>query len=301
MSSGSVKAALAANTAIAAAKGIGALATGSASMAAEAIHSVADCGNQLLLMWGMKTSEKDADVNHPLGYGMNVFFWSFVVALVLFSLGGVYSVYEGLHKIKDPQPLQHVGWALGVLVFGVLAEGKSFLICLREIRQAHPGKSLRWFFKETRSPELLVVFGEDFAALLGLALAGAFLGIAAWTGNPMWDAVGSVAVGSLLIVVACFMFWETKELLIGQSVDPLVRRALREHIFNCCEQIEHTYECITLQTGKQAVLLLRVRMAEKEDAQKLLADISAVEQSIWERFPQFTRIFIEPDNKFEDF
>ncbi len=266
--SGSIKAALVANASIAAAKGVGAFFTGSASMVAESIHSFADCGNQLLLLWGMKSSKREADKDHPLGYGMNIFFWSFIVALVLFSIGGVYSVYEGLHKISNPEPLKFVGWAIGILIFGVIMEGRSFLICLKEIRELHPGKSFKWFFKETRSPELLVIFGEDLAALLGLGFALIFLTIAAITGNPVYDAIGSVVVGSLLIIVACFLFWETKALLIGQSVDPLVRRALREHIFEYCDQIEHTYECVTLQTGADAVLLLRVRMAETEDAQK---------------------------------
>lgn len=301
MSSGSIKAALAANLSIAAAKTVGAFFTGSASMTAEAIHSAADCCNQLLLIWGIKSSKKEADINHPLGYGMNMFFWSFIVALVLFSVGGVYSVYEGIHKLNSVEPLQHTGWALAILVFGFLVEGKSFLICLAEIKSLHPNKSLKWVFKETRSPELLVIFGEDLAALIGLAAAAIFLSIAYLTGDPMYDAIGSIFVGVLLIVVACFLFMETKALLIGQSVDPSVRRALREHIFNECEQIEHTYDCTTLQMGSEAVLLLRVRFVETEDAAKLLNDINDVERSISEKFPQFTTIFIEPDNKFQDF
>lgn len=301
MSSDSIKAALIANASIAAAKTAGAVTTGSASMLAEAIHTGADCGNQLLLMWGIKTSAKEADVNHPLGYGMNVYFWSFIVALVLFSLGGVYSVYEGIHKVLEPEPLKNVGWAIAILLFGVVMEGRSFLICLKEIKAIHPGKSFQWFFKETRSPELLVIFAEDLAALIGLAIALTFLTIAWLTGNPIFDAIGSLFVGILLIAVATFLFLEIKALMIGQSVDPVVRRALREHIFNECDQIEHTYDCTTLQMGSEAVLLLRVRMAEKEDAKKIIEDIDVIEKSISERFPQFTTIYIEPANKFEDF
>lgn len=301
MSSDSIKAALIANASIAAAKTAGAVTTGSASMLAEAIHTGADCGNQILLMWGIKTSAKEADVNHPLGYGMNVYFWSFIVALVLFSLGGVYSVYEGIHKVLEPEPLKNVGWAIAILLFGVVMEGRSFLICLKEIKAVHPGKSFQWFFKETRSPELLVIFAEDLAALIGLAIALTFLTIAWLTGNPIFDAIGSLFVGILLIAVATFLFLEIKALMIGQSVDPVVRRALREHIFNECDQIEHTYDCTTLQMGSEAVLLLRVRMAEKEDAKKIIEDIDVIEKSISERFPQFTTIYIEPANKFEDF
>lgn len=221
MSSDSIKAALIANASIAAAKTAGAVTTGSASMLAEAIHTGADCGNQLLLMWGIKTSAKEADVNHPLGYGMNVYFWSFIVALVLFSLGGVYSVYEGIHKVLEPEPLKNVGWAIAILLFGVVMEGRSFLICLKEIKAIHPGKSFQWFFKETRSPELLVIFAEDLAALIGLAIALTFLTIAWLTGNPIFDAIGSLFVGILLIAVATFLFLEIKALMIGQSVDPV--------------------------------------------------------------------------------
>ena len=301
MSSDSIKAAMLANASIAAAKTFGAVTTGSASMMAEAIHSASDCGNQLLLMWGVKSSAKEADVNHPLGYGMNVYFWSFIVALVLFSLGGVYSVYEGIHKVLAPEPLKNVEWAIGILLFGVIMEGRSFLICLKEIKALHPGKSFQWFFKETRSPELLVIFAEDLAALVGLAIALVFLTIAWLTGNPIFDAIGSLFVGILLVAVAAFLFLEIKALMIGQSVDPVVRRALREHIFHKCEQIEHTYDCTTLQMGSEAVLLMRVRMVEKEDAKKIIEDIDVIEKSISEKFPQFTTIFIEPANKFEDF
>lgn len=298
--SNSVKVALIANSAIAAAKTAGAVVTGSASMLAEAVHSFADCGNQLLLLWGIHSAKQEATSDHPLGYGKNTYFWSFIVALLLFSLGGAFSLYEGIHKLAHPEPLQYVGWAVAILTFGFFVELKSFMVCIAEIKQKYPGKSLRWFFHETRSPELLVVFGEDAAALLGLGIAAMFLSIASLTGNPVWDAIGSICVGILLCVVAIGLFMETKALLIGQSVDPSVRRALREHLSECTE-IEHTYECITLQMGKDAVLLLRVRMVEKEDATRLLADINTVEKSIFARFPEFTQIFVEPDSKFEDF
>ena len=301
MSSDSIKAALVANASIAAAKTFGAIVTGSASMVAEAIHSAADCGNQLLLTWGLKTSTKEADINHPLGYGMNVYFWSFIVALVLFTLGGVYSVYEGIHKVMHPEPLQNVHIALLILIFGMVMEGRSLFVCIKEIKEQHPGKTFHWFFKETRSPELLVIFAEDVAAMTGLAIAFIFLVISMITGNPIFDAIGSLFVGILLVAVATFLFLEIKALMIGQSVDPVVRRNLRHHIFNECEEIEHTYECTTLQMGKEAVLLLRVRLKETEDAKKVFEDIDAIEKSISSKFPQFTTIFVEPANKFEDF
>jgi cation diffusion facilitator family transporter len=296
----SIKAALTANACVAGAKTVGAYFTGSASMAAEAIHSFADCGNQLLLMWGKRTSDRKADKDHPFGYGMNVFFWSFIVALVLFSLGGTYSLYEGVHKLMNPEPLQHTGWAIAVLTLGFFLELRSFRTCLAEIRETYPGKNMFWFFKETRDPALLVIFGEDLAALLGLGIAAGFLGLALYTNNPAFDAMGSIAVGVLLIVVAIGLFIETKELLTGQSVDPSVRRALHQLLADF-EPVEHTYECRTLQLGEDALLMIRARFREKENVPQLLKDINDLELAISEQFPQFTQIFVEPDDKYQDY
>jgi len=251
-------------------------------------------------MWGFMSSDRDADTNHPLGYGKNAYFWSFIVALVLFTLGGVYSAYEGLHKMAHPEPLKFVGWAVAILAFGFVMELRSFRICVAEIRERHPGKSLWWCFRETREPELLIIFGEDLAALIGLGLAAVFLLIAAATGNPWWDALGSVVVGVLLMVVAGFLFMETKALLIGQSVDPQTRRTLRQLLVDS-DLIEHTYQMITMQMGRDAVLLLRVRMRERDHVEQLLADINELERQIITELPQFTEIFIEPDNQFVDF
>lgn len=269
-------------------------------MAAEAIHSFADCGNQLLLLWGLKSANREADSDHPFGYGMNVFFWSFIVALVLFTIGGAYSIYEGVHKVMHPEPLKYAGWAFGILTLGFVLELRSFKTCLAEIREEYPGKSLWWFVKETRNPALLVIFGEDLAALMGLGIAAAFLGIATLTGNPVWDAVGSIAVGVLLCAVAVGLFLETKALLIGQSVDPDVRRKLRQHLMDF-PAIEHVYECRTLQLGEEALLLIRARFVGPETAKELVDTINDLERGLYGEFPEFTRIFVEPDDQFEDF
>lgn len=270
-------------------------------MAAEAIHSFADCGNQLLLMWGMKSSGREADKNHPFGYGMNVYFWSFIVALVLFTLGGAYSVYEGVHKVMHPEPLQHVQWAAMILLLGFVLELRSFRTCLNEIREEYPGKSIYWFFKETRRPELLVIFGEDLAALLGLGIAAAFLGLAYFTDNPVWDAVGSIAVGLLLMFVAVALFLETKALLLGQSVDPEIRKELRQQLMEF-DEIEHVYECRTLQMGDEALLVIRARFANmaEQTGKDLVDTINKIEAVLYAKFPIFGRIFVEPDDQFED-
>lgn len=300
MSTNSILTALAANATVAIAKTIGAIITGSASLTAEAIHSFADCGNQGLLIWGSKTSDKRPDTDHPFGYGKNAFFWSFIVALVLFTLGGVYSIYEGVHKIFHPEPLKHVGWAFGILVLGFLLEAFSFKTCVSEIKETYPGKSMRWFFKETRNSSLLVIFGEDLAALAGLGIAAFFLGLSVLTNNPIYDGVGSLAVGVLLTGVAAGLFFETKALLIGQSVEPQIRRDLHV-LLSDWPTVLHTYECKTLMFGDSALLLLRIRFVEHDSSTALVNAIDELEAEISKRFPIFTLIFVEPDNKFKDF
>src|SRR5919106_1731594 len=183
--------ALGANLAIAAAKTGAAIFTGSSAMLAEAIHSYADAGNQGLLLWGMKQAKRPPSPEYPLGWGKAVFFWSFVVALVLFTLGGVFSLYEGWHKLAHPEPLQYAWVAVGVLAFGLAAEAVSLRACLHEVSKVTNGRTLWRWFRESRQSELVVILGEDLAALLGLAFALAAILVTIHTGDVMWDAVGS--------------------------------------------------------------------------------------------------------------
>ena len=212
--------ALGANLAIALAKSVGAFFTGSASLLAEAIHSFADCANQGLLLWGLKEAGRAASPEHPLGYGRATYFWSFIVALMLFSMGGLFSIYEGLHKLSEHQPLRDPWIAIGILVFGIAAESVSLWGALREINKERGDRSLWRWFRTSRQSELLVVLGEDLAALGGLALALGFIALALATDDPMWDALGSIAIGILLILVAVLVGIEVKALLLGQSADP---------------------------------------------------------------------------------
>ena len=297
--SSSVKAALITNSGIALAKGLGAFFTGSASMLAETIHSIADCGNQLLLMYGMKTSDREADKDHPFGYGKNAYFWSFVVALILFTLGGVYSLYEGFHKALHPEPLQYAGWAFGIILFSFFAELRSFKICIAELREEYPGRTIKWMLKETRRAELLVIFAEDFAALMGLGVAAFGLGMSIFTGNPVWDGIGSIGVGAILCTITFFLFWETKALLIGQSIDPIDRKELHK-LLASSEEIEHTYDCMTLQMGEEAIVVIRARFTPSDSADELISKINAVEARINQQFPYFSVVNIEPDFNFED-
>ncbi len=222
--------ALGANLAIACAKGVAAYFTRSSAMLAETVHSLADCGNQLLLLFGMRQARKPASPDYPLGYGKAIYFWSFLVAVMLFTVGGMFSLYEGVHKLQHPEPMQRWWWAAGVLVFGIIAEGVSMRACLQEVAKLRDGRSLWQWFRQSRQSELVVIFGEDFAALLGLCFALAAVLLTALTGNPMWDAIGTVMIGALLIVVAVLVAIEIKAMLIGQSVDPAVQARMRRFL-----------------------------------------------------------------------
>src|SRR5882672_6666107 len=202
--------ALGANLAIAAAKTVAAIATGSSAMLAEAIHSYADSGNQGLLLWGMKSARRPPSPDYPLGWGKAVFFWSFIVALVLFSLGGLFSLYEGWHKLAQPEPLKYAWVAVGILLFGLIAETVSLRACLHEVNKVRGGRSLWRWFRESRQSELVVILGEDLAALLGLALALIAVLVTVYTGNAAWDALGSMSIGVVLIVVAILVGIEIK-------------------------------------------------------------------------------------------
>ena len=207
--------ALGANFLIAVTKTGGAIYTGSSSMLAEAIHSYADCANQALLIWGLREGKRAPNDDHPLGYGKAIYFWSFIVALMLFSMGGLFSVYEGVHKLHETAPVEHAWVAIAILAFGVLAESVSLWGCLREVNKVRGEASLWRWFRESRQSELLVVFAEDVAALGGLTSALAFIGLALYTGNPMWDAIGSIVIGVILVAVAVLVGVEVKALLIG--------------------------------------------------------------------------------------
>src|SRR5918995_2215779 len=222
--------ALGANLAIAAAKTGAAAFTGSSAMLAGAIHSYADSGNQGLLLWGMKQAKRPPSPEYPLGWGKAVFFWSFIVALVLFSLGGLFSLYEGWHKLHSEEGLSYPWVAVGILVFGIVAELISLRACLHEVNKVRNGRTLWRWFRESRQSELVVILGEDIAALLGLVFALVAIAATMITGNPVWDAIGSMTIGALLIVVAGGIGVGNKALLIGQSAEPETEARLREFL-----------------------------------------------------------------------
>ncbi|GAB6195673.1 cation diffusion facilitator family transporter [Lysobacter xanthus] len=286
--------ALGANLAIAIAKGVAAFFTGSSAMLAETVHSLADCGNQVMLLIGVKQSKRPPSPDYPLGYGKAIYFWSFLVAVMLFTVGGMFSLYEGIHKIHATEPLKDWWWAVGVLTFGIIAEGISMRACMQEVNKARGGRSLAQWFRESRQGELLVIFGEDFAALVGLVFALAAVVLAVVTGNPVWDAIGSIGIGVLLIVVAVFVAIEIKAMLIGQSMDPLRERELRAFL-TARPEVARIMHLITVQLGNDVMVSVQAKMRDTGDATTMIEAINTVERDMKSTFPEVRWSFFEPD------
>jgi len=286
--------ALGANFLIALAKTGGAIFTGSSSMLAEAIHSYADCANQALLLWGLREGDRRPNPDHPLGYGKAIYFWSFIVALMLFSMGGLFSIYEGIHKLESSEPVENAWVAIGILAFGIAAESVSLWGCLREVNKDRGRQGLWRWFRSSRQSELLVVFAEDIAALGGLSLALGFIALSMATGNPAWDAAGSICIGVLLVLVAVLVGIEVKSLLIGQSVEGRVLQRMREHIAGDGE-VETVYNVLTQQMGQDVMVAVKAKMRPTPSAQALVESINRIEQSFRAAFPQVRWLFFEPD------
>jgi len=287
--------ALGANLAITVAKGVAAFVTGSSAMLAETVHSLADSGNQLLLLLGLKQAKLPPSPDHPLGYGKAIYFWSFLVAVMLFTVGGMFSLYEGIHKFQHPEPLKQWWWAAGVLVFGLVAEAVSLRACLQEVNKSRNGRTLWQWFRESRQAELVVIFGEDLAALLGLAFALVAVMLTVVTGNPLWDAIGTIAIGALLIIVAVFVAIEVKAMLIGQGVDP-ARQAQIQQFLEARPEVTRVVSLITLQLGNDVMVSVQAHMREAANAQVLIAEINTVEVAMKQAFPEVLWSFFEPED-----
>jgi len=286
--------ALGANGAIAVAKLVAAAFTGSSAMLAEGIHSLADCGNQGLLLWGVKAAKKPPTPDYPLGFGKAIYFWSFIVALILFTMGGMFSIYEGMHKLDHPEPLSAPWVAVGVLVFAVLAESFSLWGCLKEVVKIQGDRSLWRWFRESRQSELLVVFGEDVAAILGLFVALMSVGMTIITGDPMYDAQGSIVIGVLLLLIALMIGIEVKALLIGQSAEPEVVASLREFL-EARPEVERVFNLLTLQLGDDLMVAVKAKMTACESPREMIEAVNRCEVAMKEAYPQVLWSFFEPD------
>ncbi|HEU5296147.1 MAG TPA: cation transporter, partial [Burkholderiaceae bacterium] len=221
-------------------------------------------------------------------------FWSFIVALMLFSMGGLFSIYEGLHKLAHPEPMSDAWVALAILTFAIVAESLSLWGALREIDKERGDRGYWRWFRSSRTSELVVIFGEDLAALGGLVLAFGFIVLALITGNAMWDALGSVAIGALLVLVAVLVGNEISSLLVGQSADPQVERAMLDHL-SARPEVQHLFKLITQQLGPDVMVAVKATIAPQGSERGMVDAINRVERSLRESFPQIRWCFFEPD------
>lgn len=283
-----------ANFGIALAKSWAAWLTGSGSMLAEAIHSYADTGNQVLLFLGLKQSQRPPDADHPLGYGKLSYFWSFVVALLLFTLGGLFSIYEGIHKLQHPEPLSQIWVAIVVLVFAIALESSSLYGAIREIAKLRGERPFMEWLKHTRNSELVVVLGEDIGAEIGLILALGFLIVAAITGNPVYDAMGSICIGVVLLIISAFIASRVQSLLVGRSADPKIQKTIDDTI-RAQPGVEHLFNVITIQFGPDTMLAAKVQLDGELNVRAAAQTINLLERTLKERIPSLRWVFIEPD------
>ncbi|WP_091202934.1 cation diffusion facilitator family transporter [Micromonospora narathiwatensis] len=291
-----IVAALAANIGIAITKFVAFLLTGSSSMLAEAIHSVADSGNQGLLLLGGRRAKREATPQHPFGYGRERYIYAFIVAIVLFSLGGLFALYEGYHKFSHPVPITSWQWVpVGVLVAAILMEGFSFRTAIKESNLIRGRQSWVRFIRRAKAPELPVVLLEDFGALVGLVFALFGVGMTLATGNGKWDALGTAMIGVLLVTIAIILAVETKSLLLGEGAEPKDVAAIERAVAGGPE-VERIIHMKTLYLGPEELMVAaKIAVPPCETAEELARGINAVEARIRSAVPIARVIYLEPD------
>jgi len=290
----SITFALLANFGIAITKTVAAVITGSGAMLAESIHSYADCSNQGLLFWGLKATGKKPDSEHPLGYGKEIYFWSFMVALILFSMGGLFSIYEGIHKIGMHEGLKNPIIAIVVLSVSMVFEAASLYGCLAQINKLRHNETLRQWYKNSRQSELIVVLGEDTAALLGLSFALISVILSIVTGNPVFDAIGSIGIGILLVIISFVLAVKIKSLLIGQSTDEETGKEIQKFLESRPE-IDSIINMITFQLGPRIMVAVKAKMKMTESVAELINNINNCESGLKKNIPAIQWVFFEPD------
>ena len=283
-----------ANLGIAITKTVAAIVTGSGAMLAESIHSFADCGNQGLLFLGLKNSKKAPTIDHPLGHGKAIYFWSFIVALILFSMGGLFSIYEGIHKLNSSEEISNPYIAIAVLSVSMLLEGASLLGCIGQVNKIRHNESLWKWFMNSRQSELVLVMGEEVGAILGLMFALISIVLSIVTGNPLFDAIGSIGIGCLLIVISMFMAIKIKGLLIGQSIAPEVRQDIIDFL-ETQPEVKTVLNLITLQLGEQIMVAVKAKMENTETVDELIQNINRCEAALKKHNPAIQWSFFEPD------
>ncbi len=286
--------AFSANLGIALAKAFAALWTGSGSLLAEAVHSFADCGNQILLFVGMKRSEKQATAKHPMGYGRESYIWSMMVAFTLFSVGGVFSIQEGWQRYANPHELENAGVAVVILFIASGLEFFSLKGALAAMAPEKGGRTLWQWFRETHSSELMVVIGEDLAALAGLLIALVMLGLALVTGNSAFDAAGSMLIGVLLITVAVLVGKEVHSLLLGET-DEIIRTAIQTYLENH-SSVQKVLNLWAINHGNNVMVAIKAELRPDLTVSQAVGEINAIERQIKETHGRVKWVFFEIDN-----
>ena len=290
-----IVAALSANLGIAAAKFVGFLISGASSMLAEAVHSLADSGNQVLLLIGGKKSRKAATAEHPFGFGRERYVYAFMVSIILFSVGGVFAIYEGVHKLQHPEAVERAWLPITILLISICLEGYSLRTALHESAEHRHGITVFQFIRRAKSPELPVVLLEDMAALIGLVLALLGVVVAVITGNGVWDGVGTVAIGVLLVLVAIVLGIEVKSLLVGEGASPEDAGAISAAVL-AGDDIERIIHMKTLYLGPDELMVgMKVAVTATDSAREVAGAIDAVEQRVRAAVPAAKVIYIEPD------
>ncbi|MEV4334851.1 cation transporter [Streptomyces sp. NPDC049597] len=290
-----IVAALAANLAIAAAKFVAFLFSGSSSMLAESVHSLADSGNQGLLLLGGKRAQREATPQHPFGYGRERYIYAFLVSIVLFSVGGMFAIYEGYEKIKHPHEITDWYWPIGVLVFAIIAEAFSFRTAIKESNELRGKLSWPQFVRRAKAPELPVVLLEDLGALVGLILALVGVSLALTTGNGVWDGIGTLCIGVLLIVIAVVLAAETKSLLLGEAAGTEEVDKIKAALVDG-DVVTRIIHMRTLHLGPEELLVAaKIAVRHEDTAAEVAAAIDAAESRIREAVPIARVIYLEPD------
>jgi cation diffusion facilitator family transporter len=289
-----ILAALGANAGIAAAKFVGFAFTGSSSMLAEAVHSVADTSNQGLLLLGQKTSQREATKEHPFGFGRDRYFYSFIVALLLFTLGSAFALYEGIHKAQHPEPLTTPIVAVLILLLAIGLEGFSFSTAITESKKIKGDVSWWGFIRQSRTPELPVVLLEDAGALLGLVFALIGVGLAVITGNPVWDGIGTIMIGLLLGVIAIILIVEMKSLLIGEGATDAELTTIIDEL--AAGKVERVIHIRTQYLGPDELLVAaKLALTPGLDTSQIAEAIDDAESRVRAKVPAARLIYLEPD------
>ena len=290
-----IVAALAANLGIAVMKFVAFLFSGSSSMLGESIHSLADSGNQVLLLVGGKRAQRKATPEHPFGYGRERYVYAFLVAIILFSLGGLFSLYEGIHKVQHPEPIDVPWLPIAVLIGAIVMESFSFRTAIKEANLVREGVGWVQFIRRATAPELPVILLEDFAALTGLVLALIGVSIATATGDGIWDGAGTIAIGVLLVLVACVLAVETKSLLLGEGALGNVLHKITAAA-EAGDSIEKVIHMQTMYLGPDELLVAMKVAVHRSDTAADVADaINEVEQRVRQAVPTVSAMYVEPD------